>query len=59
MVEIILPREKFKSLKGRDVKALIEENLPKVEETLRAEREEFLREKIGKLEEKLRTSSTS
>ncbi|ACS33693.1 Conserved hypothetical protein [Thermococcus gammatolerans EJ3] len=53
-VVIVLPREKFKSLKGKDIRALIERNLPKVEETLRAEREEFLREKIGKLEEKLR-----
>lgn len=52
-VVLILPKEKFKSLKGKDVKAIIEGNLPKVEDTLKAEHEEFLREKIGKLEEKL------
>jgi len=52
-VIVILEREKFKELKGRDVVSLILQNLPKVEKTLEAEREEFLREKIGKLKERL------
>ncbi len=50
---ISLPKKKFKALKDRDINALIEENLPKVEDTLKTEREEFLREKVSKLEEKL------
>ena len=53
-IEIVLPRESFKALKGRDINTLLKERLPKVEETLRAELEEVLREKITKLEEKLR-----
>ena len=52
-IEVILPRERFKALKGKDINALLRENLPKVEETLMAGREEFLREKIARLEEKL------
>ncbi|WP_297487322.1 hypothetical protein [Thermococcus sp.] len=52
-IEIVLPRESFKALKGKDLNALLRENLPKTEETLRAEREEFLREKIAGLEERL------
>ncbi|WP_456366778.1 hypothetical protein [Thermococcus sp.] len=52
-VEIFLPRESFKALKGRDINKLLRERLPKVERTLRAEREEFLREKIAGLEERL------
>nr|WP_297508889.1 hypothetical protein [Thermococcus sp.] len=50
---IVLPKESFKALKGKDINALLRENLPKAEETLKAEREEFLRKKITKLEEKL------
>ncbi len=50
---IVLPKESFKALKGKNISALLRENLPKTEETLRAEREEFLREKIAGLEERL------
>ena len=53
-VEVKLPREKFKEIKRKDVNTALQENLPKVEETLRAERERFLRERIARLEEKLR-----
>lgn len=52
-IRIVLPREKFKSLNGRDLEALIKEHLPKVEEMLKAEREEILGEKVKALEEKL------
>jgi len=51
---MILPRDNFKALKGQDVDGIIRKNLPRVEETLKAKREEFLREKVEKLEEKLR-----
>ena len=53
-IPIVLPKGKFKALKGQDVRELLRKNLPKAEETLKAEREEFLREKMAKLEEKLR-----
>ncbi|WP_010477449.1 hypothetical protein [Thermococcus zilligii] len=53
-IEVFLSSERFKALKGKDISALLRENLPGAEETLKAEREELLRGKIAKLEEKLR-----
>ena len=50
---IVLPKGRFKTLKGKDINALLKERLIEVENTIRAEREEFLRKKITKLEEKL------
>lgn len=52
-IVVVLPKEKFKTLKGRDIEGFIRGNLLKAEETLKAEREEYLREKLRKLEEKL------
>ncbi|WP_297465784.1 hypothetical protein [Thermococcus sp.] len=53
-VLLVLPKDKLRALGGRDIKAMIKENLPKVEETLLAGREEVLLEKMARLEEKLR-----
>ena len=53
-IVIVLPKERFKALKGKDINALLRENLLKVEGTLMAEREGALLEKMAKLEEKLR-----
>jgi len=52
-MEVTLSRGGFKALKGKDINALLRKRLPKAEGTLRAEREEFLREKIAGLEERL------
>jgi PII-like signaling protein len=51
---IVVPKEKFKALKGKDVNKLLKTSLSRVGETLKAEREELLRERMTKLEEKLR-----
>ncbi len=50
---LILPRDVVASIKGSDINELLEDRLPKVEESLKAERETFLKRKIEKLEEKL------
>ncbi|WP_297091333.1 hypothetical protein [Thermococcus sp.] len=52
-IRIVLPREKFKALRGKDIASLLHESLPRVEDTLKAEREEVLLERTAKLEEKL------
>ncbi|NJF24983.1 hypothetical protein [Thermococcus sp. Bubb.Bath] len=49
---VVLSKEKFKALKGRDIEELIRDNLAKTEESLKADREEHLRKKLKRLEEK-------
>lgn len=56
-MEIKVPRGKFKELRklGKDgIVEMIKENLPMVELTLKAEKEAFLIEQRGKLEERIK-----
>jgi len=57
-IVIVISREKFKYLERKDVVSFIRKNLSKAEKTLKAEKEDFLREKITKLEGKLKKISS-